>query len=339
MEPVLAALSNAAESGLMPGGASILLAVSGGADSTALLFGAAEAASRHGWRLAVGHVHHGWRGREADRDLAFVREHARRLDIPFDLRRRDARGEARALKLSPEAGARHARYGALREMAAAAGADLIATAHQREDRVETHLLARERGVGLAGLAGLKHRRSDGVARPLLEVSRREILAFLAERGLAHRRDASNGDLRLARNRIRRTVAALLARGGEDALLKVESEVARLSRERDALESEFARKVEPRIFLGAGTVMADAPYLQACGQDLQRLAIERAALPFARPGRAPLTGREREQILVRLRGGRDFRFEAGRRIRFDRRGPVLRIGLVPARTAGGPIPGQ
>jgi tRNA(Ile)-lysidine synthase len=333
MEPVLAALQEASESGLMPGRASILLAVSGGADSMALLFGAAEAASRHGWRLAVGHVHHGWRGREADRDLAFVREHARRLDIPFDLRRRDARGEALALKLSPEAGARHARYAALREMAAAAGSDLIATAHQREDRVETHLLARERGVGLAGLAGLKRRRSDGIVRPLLEVSRREILAFLSERGLAHRHDASNGNLRLARNRIRRAVAALLAERGEEALRTLASEVERLSRERDALEGEFARKVAPRIFLGAGTVMADAPYLQACGQDLQRMAIERAALPFARPGRAPLTGREREQILVRLRGGRDFRFEAGRRIRFDRRGPVLRIALVPARTAG------
>jgi tRNA(Ile)-lysidine synthase len=301
----------------------------------ALLFGAAEAASRHAWRLAVGHVHHGWRGREADRDLAFVREHARRLDIPFHLRRRDARGEARALKLSPEAGARHARYAALREMAAEAGADLIATAHQRDDRLETHLLARERGAGLAGLAGPRRRRSDGVVRPLLEVSRREILAFLSERGLAHRRDASNGDLRLARNRIRRTVAGR----GEEALRKLESEVERLSRKRDALEREFAREVEPRIFLGAETVVADAPYLEACGQDLQRLAIERAALPFARPGRAPLTGREREQILVRLRGGRDFRFEAGRRIRFDRRGPVLRIALVPARTAGGPGPGQ
>ena len=81
-------------------------------------------------------------------------------------------------------------------------------------------------------------------------------------------------------------------------------------------------------------MADAPYLQACGHEIQRLAIERAALPFAPPGRPPLTGREREQILVRLRGGRDFRFEAGRRIRFERRGPVLRIGLAPARTAGG-----
>jgi tRNA(Ile)-lysidine synthetase-like protein len=324
---------------LIPADASVLLAVSGGADSLALLHGAAECAGTAGWRLAVGHVHHGWRRREAERDLAFVREHARRLEIPFFLRRRDARSEARDLKLSPEAGARHARYAALAEMAAEAGADLIATAHQSDDRVETHLLARERGAGLAGLAGPRRRRSDGVVRPLLAVSRREILAFLAGRGLVYRRDASNGDLRLARNRVRRAVAALLAERGEAALPELHAEVERLSRERDRLESEFARRVEPRIFPGVGTVLADAPYLQACGEDLQRLAIERAALPFARPGKAPLTGREREQILARLRGGLDFRFEAGRRIRYDRRGPLLRIGPVPERTAGGPRPGQ
>jgi len=339
MEPVLDALTDAAANGLMPRGASLLLAVSGGADSLALLHGTAECAAAAGWSLAVGHVHHGWRGREANRDLSFVRDNARRLGIPFFLARRDARGEARDLKLSPEAGARHARYAALHEMATEAGCDLIATAHQRGDRVETYLLARERGAGLAGLAGLQRRRSDGVVRPLLEVSRHEILAFLRVRGLAHRRDASNGDLRLARNRIRRAVLALLAERGEEALRELEAEAERFSRDRDALEREFARSVEPRIFRGQGTVVADAPYLQACGHDLQRLAIERAALPFARPGKAPLTGREREQILVRLRGGGDFRFEAGRRIRFDRRGPVLRIELVPARSAGGSPPGQ
>jgi hypothetical protein len=135
------------------------------------------------------------------------------------------------------------------------------------------------------------------------------------------------------------VAALLTERGEEALRKLEAEIEALSRERDALEGEFTRSVEPRIFLGAGTVMADAPYLQACGHDIQRLAIERAALPFARPGRPPLTGREREQVLVHLRGGRDFRFEAGRRIRFERRGPVLRIGLASARTAREGGPGQ
>ena len=305
----------------------------------ALLFGAAEAAPCHGWRLAVGHVHHGWRGREADRDLSFVRDHARRLGLSFLYRRRDARGEARALRLSPEAGARHARYAALHEMAAEAGCDLVATAHQRDDRLETHLLARERGAGVAGLAGPRRRRSDGVVRPLLDVSRREILAFLSGRGLAHRRDASNGDLRLARNRVRRAVAALRAEGGEAALQELEAEVERFSRERDAIESEFARTVEPRIFRGPGTVVADAPYLQACGHDVQRLAIERAALPFARPGRAPLTGREREQILVRLRGGRDFRFEAGRRIRFDRKGSVLRVRAVAERASEESVPEQ
>jgi tRNA(Ile)-lysidine synthase len=330
MDAVLAALEKAAEGGLMPPGGSHLLAVSGGADSMALLYGAAESVQATGWRLSVGHVHHGWRRREADRDLAFVRVHAGRLGIPFFSRRRDARGEARALKLSPEAGARHARYAALREIAAEAGSDLITTAHQRDDRIESHLLARERRAGLAGLAGPRRRRPDGVVRPLLDVSRREILAFLSERGLVHRRDASNGDLRLARNRIRRAVAALLEERGEEALRGIEADIERLSQERDSLEREFARTVEPRIFLGAGTVMADAPYLQSCERNLQRMAIERAALPFALPGRAPLTGREREQILARLREGGDFRFEAGRRIRFDRKGSVLRVHAVRAR---------
>ena len=122
MDPVISALDRAAETALVPPGQTVLLAVSGGADSMALLYGAAEAAPAHGWRLAVGHVHHGWRGREADRDLAFVREHARRLELPFFFRRRDARREALILKLSPEAGARHARYSALREIADEAAA-------------------------------------------------------------------------------------------------------------------------------------------------------------------------------------------------------------------------
>ncbi|MGH9365510.1 MAG: ATP-binding protein, partial [Thermoanaerobaculia bacterium] len=88
MESVVASLTEASRTGLMPAGASVLLAVSGGADSMALLAGAAELAPRLGWRLAVGHVHHGWRGREADRDLSFVYDFARRLALPFASRRR-----------------------------------------------------------------------------------------------------------------------------------------------------------------------------------------------------------------------------------------------------------
>jgi hypothetical protein len=76
--------------------------------------------------------------------------------------------------------------------------------------------------------------------------------------------------------------------------------------------------------GRAETLVDAAMLQESPPELQRLAVEEAALPFARPGKPPMTGREREQILQRIETGRDFRFEAGRRIRFERRGRALRI---------------
>ena len=124
MSTVTAALTRAAEEGLIPPGSAVLLAVSGGADSMALLYGAAEAARETAWELSVGHVHHGWRTREADRDLDFVAGHARRLGLPFLSRHRDARLASLELGLSPEAGARHVRYAALCEMARETGARL-----------------------------------------------------------------------------------------------------------------------------------------------------------------------------------------------------------------------
>jgi len=329
MEAVPASLERAVERGLLPRGGSILLAVSGGADSMALLYGAAERTPAAGWRLTAAHVHHGWRGREADRDLEFVREHARRLGLPFLWRRRDARGEARHLKLSPEAGARHARYEALSEMAREAGASFVATAHQLDDRIESYLLARERGAAGPGLAGPRERRTDGVVRPLLEVTRREILAFLSARGISYRRDSTNGDLRLARNRVRREVARIAREKGEGALAELASEVRRLCEERDRIEREFDRTVLPSIHAGPDAVLVDAALLSRCPPDLQRKAVDALASPFAPPGRGPVTGREAEQILQRLVLGGDFRFEAGRRIRFERRGRILRAAAASA----------
>jgi len=297
----------------------MLLAVSGGADSMALLYGAVESLEKTGWRLSVGHVHHGWRPKDGDRDLAFVADHARRLELPFFSRRTDARRAARELGLSPEAGARQVRYRALAEMAAEAGAAVVATAHQHEDAVESHVLARERQGGVAALAGPRESRADGIVRPLLSISRQEILQFLAERGIAFRRDASNGDLRLARNRVRRTLARLReSPGGEDSLRAMALEIARLGVERRLLESEFETRVLPAARIALDGVVIDATLLAGCSDELQRLALSRLAARFARPGKPPMTGREREQVLALLSGGADFRFEAGRRIRFERR---------------------
>jgi tRNA(Ile)-lysidine synthase len=321
MEPVLDALREAADNGLMPPGASVLLAVSGGADSMALLAGASELAPQANWSLAVGHVHHGWRGREADRDEEFVRETARRLSLPFASRSRDTRGEASRLGLSPEAGARHARYEALHELARELRCDLIATAHNRDDRVESYLLARRRRLSVLALAGPRERRRDGIVRPLLPVWRRQILQYLAARGAAFRRDATNGDLGLPRNRLRRD----LARRRDEAFLdRLARRVDSLARTRDLLERTYAEAVRPLLTAGPGAVLADAEGLSKCPADLVRLALEEAARPFARPGRPPMTGREREQVLARLKRGGDFRFEAGRRVRFQRRGNTLSV---------------
>jgi tRNA(Ile)-lysidine synthase len=339
MERVPAALRQAAEEGLLPRGVSILLAVSGGADSMALLYGAVEVAAAAGWSLSVGHVHHGWRGREADRDLGFVEEHARRLGLPFASRRRDARAAARTHRLSPEAGARLVRYEALREMAAACGARAIATAHQEDDLLESFLIARRRRGGLALLAGPRAVRDDGVVRPLLPVSRREILAFLESRNVRFRRDASNGDLRLLRNRVRREMAAL-SRSERAALA---SEVMRLRAERDRIERELSERILPRARFSAGASVVEASLLAAGSDDLARAALERLAAPFARPGRPPMTGRERESVLELLCRGRSFRFEAGRRIRFEVRRGILTVrprdpaGSVPVYDRRQPTP--
>ena len=320
MDPVTSALTRAAGTGLLPPGASVLLAVSGGADSTALLHAAAELAPSVGWKLAVAHVHHGWRGKDADRDLHFVADHARRLGLPFFHRRRDARAEARRLGLSPEAGARRVRYEALLAMAGEAGTPRIATAHQRDDRIESHLLARRRKGGLASLAGPRESRADGVVRPLLGVTRGEIREFLAARSLSFRRDASNGDLRLDRNRLRREIERL----DSEEIEGIARRIDRLASLRDRMDGQFEETIRPAILVGRNLVITNAALLQRSPAELRRRAVLECAARFSPAGRAPLTGRERERIVGLLADGADFRFEAGRLIRFRRRGERFEV---------------
>ena len=327
MDPVTTALANSAEKGLMPRGSSILLAVSGGADSMALLHAAAALVEETDWTLSVAHVHHGWRGHDADRDLMFVAGHARRLGLRFFSRRRDAREESRRLGLSPEAGARRVRYGALLEMAGEAGASRIATAHQRDDRIESHLLARRRKGGLSSLAGPRESRADGVVRPLLAVTRAEIREFLAARSISFRRDASNGDLRFDRNRLRQEISRLDGREIEAIARRVD----RLARLRDRVDGEFEASIRPAILVGRNVVVTSAALLQRSPAEIRRRAVLECAARFSVAGKAPVTGRERERIVALLEDGADFRFEAGRLIRFRRRGERFEVSARAAAT--------
>jgi tRNA(Ile)-lysidine synthase len=190
----------------------ILVAVSGGADSVALLHSLHQVAKQRRWRLTVAHLNHGIRGKKANDDAAFVEAMARRLRIPCVVGRARVPALAKRKGISLEMAAREARYAFLTRTARAVKADGVATAHTADDQVETILLKLVRGAGRGGLSGMAAQSLvDGVPliRPLLEVSRGEIEAFLRERGLSWREDESNRDTAFLRNRVRHELLPLL----------------------------------------------------------------------------------------------------------------------------------
>jgi tRNA(Ile)-lysidine synthase len=175
----------------------VLVAFSGGADSTALL----HALKQLGHRLCACHVHHGLRGAEADADAQHAAAFAASLGVPLAEKRADVRSAAKERKLSLETAAREVRYALLAEAAREFAADRIATGHTADDQAETVLLNLLRGAGPSGLAGIPPVRGD-IIRPLLGVSRAEVREYCAAAGLSYREDRSNLDRRYTRNRIR-----------------------------------------------------------------------------------------------------------------------------------------
>jgi len=191
----------------------LILAVSGGVDSLAMLRILHALAPEFNTRLHVATLDHGLRGAESAADAAFVREQAVALDLPVTAGAVDVAAYAQDQRIGIEAAARRVRYRFLADVAEQVGARIVATAHQQEDQAETLLLHLIRGAGLTGLRGMQPRTwlPDGIAliRPLLDTPRADLEAFLHERGLTAREDASNTDTRFTRNRIRHDVLPLL----------------------------------------------------------------------------------------------------------------------------------
>lgn len=193
----------------MPEGGRLLVAVSGGADSTALLVGLVRIAPELGLEIEAAHLHHGLRGAEADQDLEHVRALCAHLDVRLHATRWNVRERSRRRGWSGQDGYRRLRREFLSKVAARIGAHAVATAHTADDQLETLLLRLLRGTGFPGLGGIAARRGRHI-RPLLEASRHDIEADLRSARVAWREDSSNDDLGYARNRIRhRVVPALL----------------------------------------------------------------------------------------------------------------------------------
>lgn len=178
----------------------VLAAVSGGLDSMCLL----HMLYHGGFTVAAAHYNHGLRGREAERDQAFVRRYCQGLGIPFYTEAGDVAALARKAGAGIEETARRARYAFLYRTAAEIGASKIATAHTADDNVETVLMNLTRGAGTNGLAGIPPVRGI-VIRPLLAVSRAELIAYAKAHGLSHVEDSTNQTDAYTRNRIRHRV--------------------------------------------------------------------------------------------------------------------------------------
>lgn len=205
----------------------VLVAVSGGPDSVALLRGLDELKRDAGGagRLLAAHVNHQLRGADSQRQQAWVETLATNLDLQLFVQQRAAASRAAADGDGIEAAARAERYEALVELAQQTGARYAALGHTRDDQAETVLMRLLRGAGLRGLGGMRRTRAlaDGVSliRPLLTVSRAAVTAFLADLGQASFHDASNDDPRFTRNRVRHEVLPVLrtaCEGELDALL-------------------------------------------------------------------------------------------------------------------------
>jgi tRNA(Ile)-lysidine synthase len=213
---------------------SVLVAVSGGPDSVALLAGLVALGGGR-WRIGAAHVNHGLRGADSDRDERFVTELAERLGLDvFVLAGRIVPGA------NLEERARELRYRLLLEAAQSGGYRRIATGHTLDDQAETFLLRLFRGAGARGLTAIAPIRADGVIRPLLDLRRADVVAFLDRRGLRHRRDRSNVDPRFTRNRIRRRLLPLLEREFNPSVRRALARTVDLLTDEDALLERMAR---------------------------------------------------------------------------------------------------
>jgi tRNA(Ile)-lysidine synthase len=195
---------------LIPPESRLLVGLSGGSDSVALLFILRDLAESSGFTISgVAHLNHCLR-RSADRDEAFCRGLADRLGLRILVENADVQGYASRQNLSVEDAARRIRYEFLDRAAEALQADRIAVGHTQDDQAETFLMKLMRGAGLTGLAGIYPQR-DRVIRPLLDVSRLELRDELEARGEQWIEDETNDDLGNPRNRIRHEVLPQLDR--------------------------------------------------------------------------------------------------------------------------------
>lgn len=244
---------------LLKKGDCVVVGLSGGPDSSALLAALSAIAPELNLKLVAAHFNHGLRGRESDGDEAFSRKLSKKLGVTF--RAGKMKKAAASRGVSPEDYYRRQRYAFLNKVAADCQAQKIALGHNMQDQAETVLLNLLRGSGTEGLKGILPKRDGNIIRPLIEVSRREIIEYLDENGISCRHDSSNKSKIYLRNQVRAELIPYLKKYNpkiEETLaqtaqiLRNEDEFIR-QHVADALESPYIKKGQGRVLLKTGFV--------------------------------------------------------------------------------------
>lgn len=256
---------------MLASGDAVLVAVSGGSDSVALLHVLLRFAPSWGLRLHVLHVDHRLRS-ASSRDGEFVRRLSARFDVPAEVVAVTVGGTG-----SREAAARDARYRALQEHADRIGADRIAVAHTADDQAETVLMRLLQGTGVRGLAGIPPTRGR-IIRPLLAERRDALRALLVGAGLDWIEDPTNAERRFLRNRVRHEVLPALARAYNPEIVGALARAARLARNTvDALDGVASRELARLARGGPGELILPLRDLQALPAEISAEMLRQGAV--------------------------------------------------------------
>ena len=250
----------------------IIVGVSGGPDSMALVHLLQQSAERYGCFLAVVHVNHLLRGEQAKREADFVASWCQKQGLPCVVGQRDVKALAKARGLSIEAAGHQARFQVFREAAIRFDANKLALGHHQDDRAETVLLHLIQGTGIDGLAALAP--AEGwIIRPLIEATKEELLTYCEEEGLPYFLDASNDDLWYLRNRIRHQLLPLLRAEYNPQMSKALVRLAVTAQE----DSRYLEEQAQRAWEGCARIASAAVYLDLSLWRRLPLAIGRRVL--------------------------------------------------------------